>query len=120
MTESLTPTTAEEIAAEIVANGDKIKLAKAEKKPKEDWEEFLQAMLTLKVRAEIVCVCVCAVDRHCLCLSCILGMECHGDLRNRNTRESKSPSEHLEVASVYERKRCAKKLKNRPATKVNI
>ena len=59
MTESLTPTTAEEIAAEIVANGDKIKLAKAEKKPKEDWEDFLQAMLTLKVRAEIVCVCVC-------------------------------------------------------------
>ena len=71
MTESLTPTTAEEIAAEIVANGDKIKLAKAEKKPKEDWEDFLQAMLTLKVRAEIVCVCMCAVDRHCLCLSCI-------------------------------------------------
>ena len=56
MTESSTPTTAEEIAAEIVANGDKIKLAKAEKKPKEDWEDFLQAMLTLKVRAEIVYV----------------------------------------------------------------
>lgn len=50
MTESSTPTTAEEIAAEIVANGDKIKLAKAEKKPKEDWEDFLQAMLTLKIQ----------------------------------------------------------------------
>ena len=109
MTESSTPTTAEEIAAEIVANGDKIKLAKAEKKPKEDWEDFLQAMLTLKVRAEIVCVCVCAVDRHCLCLYCILGVEFRGDLRN--SKKHKSAAEHFESRIGVREKAMRKKKK---------
>jgi hypothetical protein len=44
--------TEEELSAQIVALGEKIKEAKAEKKPKEEWEPFLQEMLSLKVRCE--------------------------------------------------------------------
>jgi hypothetical protein len=68
--------TEEEIAAQIVALGEKIKQAKAEKKPKEEWDPFLQEMLALKVSFRVVraksftfestrmyclylCVCVC-------------------------------------------------------------
>jgi len=41
---------AEEIKSQIIALGDKIKQAKAEKKPKEFWDEFLQSMFALKIQ----------------------------------------------------------------------
>jgi hypothetical protein len=41
--------TEEELTAKIVALGDQIKQAKADKKPKEEWDVFLQEMLALKV-----------------------------------------------------------------------
>jgi len=47
MTDQLT---AEEITTQIIALGDKIKQAKAEKKPKEFWDEFLQSMFALKIQ----------------------------------------------------------------------
>lgn len=43
--------TAEEITAQIVELGNKIKQAKADKQPKELWDEHLQAMLKAKVRS---------------------------------------------------------------------
>jgi hypothetical protein len=39
----------EEISSKIAQLGETIKQAKAEKKPKEDWEPALQEMLALKV-----------------------------------------------------------------------
>jgi hypothetical protein len=42
--------TAEEITSQIADLGEKIKQAKIEKKTQEFWGEFLQSMLTLKVR----------------------------------------------------------------------
>ena len=41
--------TEEELTAQIAALGEKIKEAKADKKPKEEWDPFLQEMLALKV-----------------------------------------------------------------------
>lgn len=41
--------TPEEITAQITELGDKIKAAKADKQPKELWDEHLQAMLKAKV-----------------------------------------------------------------------
>lgn len=49
-TSSTMTNTKEEIAARITELGDIIKAAKAEKKPKEEWEPALQEMLSLKVR----------------------------------------------------------------------
>jgi hypothetical protein len=48
----------EELSAKIGELGEKIKLAKADKKPKEEWEHFLTEMLALKVMIKQVCVCV--------------------------------------------------------------
>jgi hypothetical protein len=45
--------TEEELTAQIAALGEKIKQAKADKKPKEEWEPFLQEMLALKVCCNI-------------------------------------------------------------------
>jgi hypothetical protein len=42
--------TEEELTAQIVDLGEKVKQAKADKKPKEEWDPFLQEMLALKVR----------------------------------------------------------------------
>ena len=42
--------TEEEIAAKIGELGDQIKAAKAEKKPKEEWDPILKEMLDMKVR----------------------------------------------------------------------
>ncbi len=42
--------TPEELAAQITEMGEKIKAAKADKQPKELWDEHLQAMLKAKVR----------------------------------------------------------------------
>jgi len=41
---------AEDVTSQIIALGDKIKQAKAEKKPKEFWDEFLQSMFALKIQ----------------------------------------------------------------------
>jgi hypothetical protein len=43
--------TEEELTAQIVELGEKVKQAKADKKPKEEWDPFLQEMLALKVRS---------------------------------------------------------------------
>lgn len=48
--------TAEELTAQIASLGEKIKQAKADKKPKEEWDPFLEEMLALKVRASRVVV----------------------------------------------------------------
>ena len=45
----MTMTEEQEIAAKIGDLGEQIKAAKAEKKPKEEWEPILKEMLTLKV-----------------------------------------------------------------------
>ena len=42
--------TAEEITAQITELGNKIKQAKADKQPKELWDEHLQGMMKAKVR----------------------------------------------------------------------
>lgn len=42
--------TPEEITAQITDLGNKIKQAKADKQPKELWDEHLQAMMKAKVR----------------------------------------------------------------------
>ena len=42
--------TPEELTAQITELGNKIKQAKADKQPKELWDEHLQAMLKAKVR----------------------------------------------------------------------
>lgn len=42
--------TPEELTAQITELGEKIKVAKADKQPKELWDEHLQAMLKAKVR----------------------------------------------------------------------
>jgi hypothetical protein len=42
--------TPEELTAQITELGEKIKQAKADKQPKELWDEHLQAMLQAKVR----------------------------------------------------------------------
>jgi hypothetical protein len=42
--------TEEELNKQIAELGEKIKEAKNEKKPKEEWGPFLQEMLALKVR----------------------------------------------------------------------
>lgn len=42
--------TPEELSAQITELGNKIKQAKADKQPKELWDEHLQAMLKAKVR----------------------------------------------------------------------
>ena len=42
--------TPEELTAQITEFGEKIKAAKADKQPKELWDEHLQAMLKAKVR----------------------------------------------------------------------
>ena len=42
--------TPEELTALIAELGDKVKQAKADKQPKELWDEHLQAMLKAKVR----------------------------------------------------------------------
>jgi aspartyl-tRNA synthetase len=52
MTEA--PSTAEEIAAKIGELGEAIKVAKAEKKPKEEWEPMLQEMLVMKAKYKVV------------------------------------------------------------------
>ena len=39
----------EELTSKIGELGEKIKAAKAEKKPKEEWDHFLTEMLSLKV-----------------------------------------------------------------------
>jgi hypothetical protein len=49
--------TAEEITSQIADLGEKIKQAKIEKKTQEFWGEFLQSMLTLKVRRLRLCLC---------------------------------------------------------------
>ena len=49
MNKFTTMPTEEELTAQIASLGDKIKAAKAEKKPKEEWDPFLQEMLALKV-----------------------------------------------------------------------
>jgi hypothetical protein len=49
--DNMTEMTEEEITAKIGALGDQIKNAKAEKKPKEEWDPLLKEMLALKVRA---------------------------------------------------------------------
>jgi hypothetical protein len=41
-----------ELTAQIVGLGEEIKQAKADKKPKEEWDRFLQEMLALKVRSD--------------------------------------------------------------------
>lgn len=46
----------EELSAKIGELGEKIKLAKADKKPKEEWEHFLTEMLALKVIMKQVCL----------------------------------------------------------------
>jgi hypothetical protein len=43
----------QELTAKIVELGDQIKQAKADKKPKEEWDPFLQQMLELKVRIDL-------------------------------------------------------------------
>jgi hypothetical protein len=52
-TKYCTMPTEEELTAQIAALGEKIKQAKADKKPKEEWEPFLQEMLALKVCCNI-------------------------------------------------------------------
>ena len=42
--------TEEELTAQIVELGEKIKAAKADKKPKEEWDPFLQEMLAAKIK----------------------------------------------------------------------
>ena len=46
--------TPEELTAQITDLGNKIKQAKADKQPKELWDEHLQAMLKAKVRLRCV------------------------------------------------------------------
>eukprot|EP00529_Nitzschia_sp_RCC80_P039300 CAMPEP_0113461374 /NCGR_PEP_ID=MMETSP0014_2-20120614/11506_1 /TAXON_ID=2857 /ORGANISM="Nitzschia sp." /LENGTH=48 /DNA_ID=CAMNT_0000353129 /DNA_START=92 /DNA_END=235 /DNA_ORIENTATION=+ /assembly_acc=CAM_ASM_000159 len=40
----------QDLTAQIVGLGEKIKQAKADKKPKEEWDPFLQEMLALKIK----------------------------------------------------------------------
>ena len=55
-----------EITAQIGALGDQIKAAKAEKKPKEEWEPILNQMVSLKVRTTFLSCIVSARDRQIL------------------------------------------------------
>ena len=60
---TLTP---EEITGQITEMGDKIKQAKADKQPKELWDEYLQNMLKLKVSCMCMCMCMFVCCVYCM------------------------------------------------------